>query len=209
MLDIKIEMLYIKMRKIYIALIFISILIYPVIGDDNSTKKPITYKVFVDNQGFGKVYGIVSNKVILVQNSTLNIYRGDSIIWTNDIDRRLTIVSEQNLWDNTSGLLQDEYKQFIYTFTNPGIYDVYIKEYSIYKQKIIVGPIEPNMIYENITNTKSNITMIITMKPINVTTVKQNSTSNVPNGIGFISKTIIIVIVLLSVYILARNIGRL
>lgn len=211
------------MRKMYITvilLVMISILISPVIGDDNSTKKPVTYRVFVDNQqGFNRIYDITLNKPVYSQNRTLNIYRGDTIIWTNNIDKRLTIVSEQKLWDNKSGLLAWEYKGFNYTFTGPGIYNIYIKEYPTLKQKIIVGPIEQDSTSKNIinmTNTESNIT---TIKPnsTNITTVKQNSTSNAPNitmkpakslysDIRSRFDTIILVIVLLSIYVLSRRI---
>lgn len=190
------------MRKIYITLIIIYILISPVIGDENSTKKPVIYRVFVGQQGFYKIYDTVSNKNIPSQNRTLNLYRGDTIIWTNDIDRRLTVISEQNLWDNKSGFLADEYKEFVYTFTNPGIYDVYIKEFPSLKQKIIVEPIEPNLTSKNITNTKSNITIIITMRPTNVTTIKQNSTFYLRSRFD----TIILATVLLLMYLLVSRI---
>lgn len=211
------------MRKMYITvvlLMMISILISPVIGDDNSTKKPVTYRVFVDNQqGFNRIYDITLNKPVYSQNRTLNIYRGDTIIWTNNIDKRLTIVSEQKLWDNKSGLLAWEYKGFNYTFTGPGIYNIYIKEYPTLKQKIIVGPIEPDSTSKNMTNatnTESNITAIKS-NSTNIMAVKQNSTSNTSNIIMKPAKTlyddirsrfdtIILTIILLFIFVLSYRI---
>lgn len=210
----------IKMYITVILLVMISILISPVIGDDNSTKEPVTYRIFVDNQqGFNRIYDITSNKVVLSQNRTLNVYRGDTIVWTNDIDKRLTVVSEQKLWDNKSGFLAWEYKELNYTFTEPGIYNVYIKEYPKLKQKIIVGSIEPDSTSENITNmtnTESNITAI---KPnsTNIMAVKQNLASNISNITMKPAKTlyddirsrfgtIILVMILLSMYVLSGRI---
>lgn len=211
------------MRKMYITvvlLMMISILISPVIGDENSTEKPITYRVFVDNQqGFNRIFDITLNKPVYSQNRTLNIYRGDTIIWINNVDRRLTIVSEQKLWDNKSGHLAQEYKELNYTFTEPGVYDVYIKEYPTLKQKIIVGPIEQDSTSKNITNmtnTESNITTIKS-NSTDVTIVEQNSTSNASNITTKTTKTIyddiksrfdtiILVMVLLSIYVLSGRI---
>lgn len=211
------------MRKVYITVVLltiISILISPVIGDDNSTKKPITYRVFVDNQqGFNRIFDITLNKPVYSQNRTLNVYRGDTIIWINNIDRRLTIISEQKLWDNKSGFLAEEYKEFNYTFSEPGIYNVYIKEYPKLKQKIIVGPIEQDSTSKNITITtitKSNITMIKS-NSTDVTIIEQNSTSDASNitmkstntlydDIRSRFDTIILVMILLSIYVLSGRI---
>lgn len=208
------------MRKMCIILIIISILISPVIGDDNSTKEPVTYRVFVDNQqGFNRIFDITLNKPVYSQNRTLNIYRGDTIIWINNIDRRLTIISEQKLWDNKSGHLAQEYKELNYTFTEPGIYNVYIKEYPTLKQKIIVGPIEQDSTSKNITNTTNTESNITTIKSnsTNITTVKQNSTYNASNitmkpansiysDIRSRFGTIILVTILLSIYVLSGRI---
>ncbi len=100
-----------------------------------------TYKVFVDESyGFRRV--IETNyRPISYQNLTLNIYAGDTVIWVNDAttNEKLTIVSEQNLWSNTSSTLRWNYQSFNYTFTQPGAFGVYVKEYPRLKhQQIIV-----------------------------------------------------------------------
>lgn len=107
---------------------------------------PVVYKSDFDN-----IYGftrIVSNAMETIPydlyNRTLTINAGDTVIWINDADNpeeKLTIVSEQKLWDNTSAILRWRYKEFNYTFTQSGTYGVYIKEYPrILHQKIIVKP---------------------------------------------------------------------
>lgn len=78
-------------------------------------------------------YGII--------NKTLTISTGDKVIWVSDSDDyTITIVSEQSLWDNSSAKLRWKYQEFNYTFTQPGIYGVYIKEFRVTHQKIIVNP---------------------------------------------------------------------
>ena len=104
---------------------------------------PLTYKSFVDQDyGFKRVVEI-NYQPFVYQNLTLNIRTGDTVIWVNDAtpDEKLTIVSEQGLWDNTSAILRWNYQYINYTFIQPGTYGVYIKEYPrIEHQKIIVNP---------------------------------------------------------------------
>lgn len=139
---IKMKIVY----KIIILLIMTFIFIYPVIGDDNSsTRKPVTYVTLVDKTGFYKVYNAALGRTIPYQNNTIDIYKGDTVAWVNDEpDKRLKIVSDQQLWNNKSGLLPWEGKEFIYTFNESGIYDIYIEGYSWLNQTIIVGPIDLN-----------------------------------------------------------------
>lgn len=103
---------------------------------------PTVYKSDVDEYyGFYRVID-TSNKPAPFDrdNRTLTIYAGDTVVWVNDGDERFTIVSKEGLWDNQSSLLKSTYKQFNYTFTQPGTYDVYLKEYPLIKrQKIIVN----------------------------------------------------------------------
>lgn len=198
----------------------ISILISPVVAIDNqSNQNNTTYRTFVDqNHGFYivyQVYDVTFGKVANYQNRTLNISRGDTITWINREDMRLTVISEQKLWDEKSGFLAWEYKEFNYTFTNPGIYDVYIKENPGLKQRIIVGPIESNLkIVTDVNNTPINEKL--TTK---TTAIKQNSTinkSNVPisisvshtlyDNIKSMLDTILLVIVLLSMFVLSGRI---
>lgn len=150
------KILMIHIRKIYvivILLMMISISISPVIGeynqsiDNKSIKRPLNYSVLVDQyHGFYRVYNVMSNKIVPYQNDTLNIYKGDTITWRNDAvpDYRLTIISQQKLWDNNSADLKWAYKLFTYTFNTSGIYEVYVRQYTKFGQKIIVGPIELN-----------------------------------------------------------------
>lgn len=104
---------------------------------------PSVYKSFVDEYyGFKRV--IETNYTpIVYQNLTLNISVGDKVIWVSDSsDYTLTIVSEQGLWDmnDTRAKLRWNYQEFNYTFTQPGTYGVYIKEFRLAHQKIIVNP---------------------------------------------------------------------
>jgi plastocyanin len=99
------------------------------------------YKTFVDEyNGFKRVIE-TSYKPFTYQNLTLNISVGDKVIWVSDSeDYTLTIVSEQGLWDNASAKLRWNYQAFNYTFTQPGTYGVYIQEFRLAHQKIIVNP---------------------------------------------------------------------
>lgn len=104
---------------------------------------PSVYKTFVDEDyGFKRAIE-TSYKQFEYQNLTLNISVGDTVIWVNDAtsDEKLTILSEQNLWSNTSAILRWNYQSFNYTFIQPGTYGVYIKEYpSLRHQRIVVNP---------------------------------------------------------------------
>ena len=109
-------------------------------------RQSVSFKSYVDGYyGFRKMVKINPEErpVYDYKNRTLTIYAGDTVIWVNDADpeEKLTIVSEEGLWDNTSAILRWSPKQFSYTFTDQGVYGVYIKEYPrIRHQKIIVNP---------------------------------------------------------------------
>jgi len=80
---------------------------------------------------------------LVYENLTLDIYSGDTVIWINDADpdERLTVISEQGLWNDTSGILRWNYQEISYTFAQPGTYGVYIREYTrLRHQKIVVSP---------------------------------------------------------------------
>ncbi len=103
---------------------------------------PSVYKAFVDDYyGFRRVIES-NNKPFNYENLTLNIKVGDTVEWVNDAssDEKLTILSEQNLWSNTSAVLRWNYQSFNYTFTRPGEYGVYIREYPRRRQNIVVAP---------------------------------------------------------------------
>lgn len=162
------------MIKIYIMLI-VSILISPVAAEENQSINNSTYRVLVDQyNGFYAVYqihNVTLPKTIPYENRTFNISKGDTVIWSNEAvpDIKLSIGNKENLWDKYNGTLKWSYKQFIFTFNKSGIYEIYVREYPRFKQKIIVGPIE----------IKNNTNKTITNKTVNNTVInKPNLTVN-------------------------------
>ncbi len=107
---------------------------------------PSIYKSYVDDAyGFFRVINMNQTQSAPYDkdNKTLTIKAGDKVIWVNDADERLTIISEQGLWDmnNSRARLLYQTSDFNYTFTQTGTYGVYIKEYPrLPHQKIIVNP---------------------------------------------------------------------
>ncbi len=101
------------------------------------------YKFYVhDIDGFYRVRALNTTQIPEYANYTLRINAGDKAIWESEsVDYTITIVSEQGLWDNTSAKLRWDSQQFSYTFAQPGVYGVYIKEFpKVRHQKIIVTP---------------------------------------------------------------------
>lgn len=202
------------MRKIYLIILIMIILISPVIGENNQSTNNTTYRVFVDNTyGFYRVYEANSDRSIEYENRTLNISKGDTIIWTNDAvpDTKLTIINKQNLWEKHEGELRWNYKQFKYIFNKSGIYDIYIKEYSRFKQKIIVGPIETTVNNKTVNKTnvaKSNLTFNNSNeKKINVSTTNNSIPTNVPLEKKPGTEVVVLITVTsLMVYIFERRI---
>ncbi|VVB91444.1 Uncharacterised protein [uncultured archaeon] len=108
---------------------------------------PVVYKADVDSyRGFTRIVSNSSKPVQYdVYNRTLTIVAGDTVVWINDADpeEKLTILSEEGLWptNETKAILRWNFAKFNYTFTQPGTYGVYIKEYPrIQHLKIIVNP---------------------------------------------------------------------
>ncbi|MFZ3060822.1 MAG: hypothetical protein WA102_13930 [Candidatus Methanoperedens sp.] len=102
---------------------------------------PAVYKFYVhDIDGFYKVRALNTTQIPEYTNSTIRINAGDKVIWESESeDYTITIVSEQGLWDNTSAKLRWDTQQFNYTFTQPGTYGIYLREFPKVKhQKIIV-----------------------------------------------------------------------
>lgn len=186
----------------------ISILISPVIGADNKhIENSVAYRTFVNQyHGFHTVYKVLGTSIngVHYSNSTLNIYRGDKVLWINDEDTMITIISKQNLWNDKGGFLTGEYKEFNYTFNKSGIYYLYIKEVPGFRQKIIVGPIEKNST-KNVTNVKriSANTTKSDLKPnsTNTPVIKQSTIKTTSRF-----DTFILVMVLLSIYVLSGKI---
>ena len=176
--------------RMYIMLAMISILVHPVVAMDNqSDQNNTTYRTLVSqHDGFYAVYQVYDMTLIKIanyQNNTLNISRGNTIVWISDtlLDERLTITSKENLWDWHNGTLAWSGKEFTYTFNTSGIYEVYIKEYPNYQQKIIVGSIESNSTSENITNVSNTEPNLTSENITNINNTKLNSTNttNVSN----------------------------
>lgn len=129
------------MKKILIGLVLI-ISIFTNIAWAAPTKYEIEMD---DSHGFYRALGTISNGAPFyvpfkdVENKTLSISKNDTIMWKNSVDLRITIISEQDLWDNTTALLAWSYKSFSYTFPKNGTYKFYIKEYPYFQQIINVG----------------------------------------------------------------------
>lgn len=129
-----------------LALLFIgllSIIIIPYAA----AAAPSVYKVIVDDYYGFKYVRIIEpgNTQFTYENLTLKINAGDSVIWENQADdnNELTIVSEQNLWDSKQGYLRYNYRSFNYTFTQPGTYQVSVREDPrLRHQTIIVAAVE-------------------------------------------------------------------
>ncbi len=123
-------------------LILLLIILTPIAA---SAAQPSVYSVYVDDwYGFYKV-NEVNHTPFKYENQTLNINVGDTVIWVNDAsdNNELTILSVQNLWDSVKGYLKYNYRSFSYTFTQPGTYEIYVKEYPRRPhQTIIVAPVE-------------------------------------------------------------------
>jgi plastocyanin len=131
-------------KRTALALIFIgllSLVLYPYAA----AAEPSVYRVLVDDwYGFYKV-SEVNHTPFNYENQTLNLNVGDTVIWVNDASDNydLTILSAQNLWDSKIGYLKYNYRSFNYTFTKPGTYEIYVKEYPRRPhQTIIVAPVE-------------------------------------------------------------------
>lgn len=117
----------------------------------------VTYKTSVDlDYGFYQVIGIgikpaddtmpesayFTDVNYTDKNLTINV--GDTVVWT-DYDPKnwpITIISKQGLWNEKDSYLKYSFRNFNYTFTEPGIYGVYIKEKDKWHQTIIVNPID-------------------------------------------------------------------
>lgn len=94
-----------------------------------------------DDYGFFSV--ITTNGSSSYANRTLTINPGDTLKWVSATRNNysLTIVSGEGLWNNSSSRLRYERSYFNYTFTQPGNYSIYVKEFpGLTHQKIVVNP---------------------------------------------------------------------
>ena len=117
----------------------------------------ITYKSSVDlDYGFFQVIGIGTKPAndtmpesayftdVNYTDSNLTINVGDTVVWTNYDPKNwpITIMSQQGLWNEKDSYLKYSLRKFNYTFTEPGIYGVYIKERDKLRQTIVVNHID-------------------------------------------------------------------
>lgn len=160
---------------ILLTVIFLSI---GDIGEINAT-----YRSLVDGyNGFYRVINTTTGESISDQNHILNINVGDNIIWINeDQSDRITIISDQGLWESDVALLEHTGSQFNYTFDSPGIYTFNIKEYKGFsKQTVTVSDIS----YSN--DTDMNATPNPTITPTE-TIITPTETVNITNNENMIS----------------------
>lgn len=109
---------------------------------------PYTYKVWVDSdRGFYMVRAVNGTTYIQLPSDfnelNFTISFGDKVRWINDdsYDFPLTVVSNEGLWANRTGLMRYNNTFFEYTFNKTGNYTFSIKESQRIKpQKIIVNP---------------------------------------------------------------------
>ncbi len=159
------------MRIKFNSIIFALIIVVLYSGLQVASAGPSVYKVFVDDVlGFKRVIEL-NYTPFEYKNLTLVINVSDNLIWTNDADKEsLTIVSEQNLWDNKSAYLRYAYDSFNYTFNQPGTYGVYIKERPrVHPQTIIVKSVEtpiPTVIRTEIPTATPTLTPPIVETPM-------------------------------------------
>lgn len=103
-----------------------------------STLQHITYNSKIDpnNGGFYQIRCFNLTGQIqcpnYYYNRTLFIDKGDTVVWINDANEDLSIISEQGLWSGAEKLEKTK------IFNDTGEYTFYIKEYSNIRQKIIV-----------------------------------------------------------------------
>jgi plastocyanin len=131
--------------KIFICGVFLIILCA------NGASAAIIYNSYVDlDDGFDRItvadsptfphYPNYSNNIL-----TINV--SDTISWGNTHtqdstkDSRITLISQQELWNEKDSYLRWNTRTFSYRFEKPGVYDVYVKENAKFHQTIVVNPI--------------------------------------------------------------------
>ncbi len=131
-----------KILRITLVIIVLGYLV-PAISASTNTS-PTIYLTFVtDGLGFYKVRNLEMPPRFFTYNErVLNINQGDTIIWENDADTStLTIVSDQNLWNNKVGQIKVG-NRINYKFNDPGTYTFSIKEVPSKRQTIVVNFID-------------------------------------------------------------------
>jgi plastocyanin len=126
----------------------------------------ITYNSYVDlDYGFDRVTVADSSTYPSYPNYTnnvLTINASDTVSWGNthnkdlDLNAKITIISQHNLWNEKDSYLRWNTRTFSYRFEKPGIYEVYVKENAKIHQTIVVNPIYDsfgNVINQEVNNT--------------------------------------------------------
>lgn len=155
-------------RKMILIVTMLGFLVPTVFAGTNASAT--IYLTFVtDNLGFYKVRNLeMPPHSFTYENRALNINQGDTVIWENDNDiRTITIVSNQNLWNDKIGQIKVG-NRVNYKFDNPGTYTFYVKEESSKIQKIVVSPV----------GNAYNGETISTPKPLQTATVIHTPTSS-------------------------------
>src|SRR3972149_5322660 len=99
-----------------------SIFIFLIIGvstflivmvDAGTDVAPNTYISFIDSEtGFYKVRSTTTNNMPSYLNHILTINQGDIVSWINDNEKRITLISEQGLWNDEAYL--ERYKEGVH-----------------------------------------------------------------------------------------------
>ena len=108
---------------------------------DTNTSATMYLSLVNDAFGFYKIRNLETiPRQFTYDDHVLNINIGDTIIWENDADiSTLTVVSDQNLWNDQIGMIKVGQK-INYKFDKPGTYTFHLKE-APSKQTIVVNNI--------------------------------------------------------------------
>ncbi len=163
-----------KMRIKLFIIILMTTLSIGDIAEHNTT----TYRALVDGYyGFIKVINSTTGETV-DQNHTVNITIGDKIVWINeDQTDKITIISEQGLWENNTAILPHTDSQFNYTFNDSGIYSFNMGYEDYPKLIVIVSGISADNHSQNI----ANISLPTANKTDNIGTNATGNKSNTEN----------------------------
>lgn len=171
---------------IFFIMVFITL---PVNADSNMS---ITYKSYIDSEyGFYKARDITTYKPAPLVGRTLTINVGDTVIWESDmsLDKTITIINEQNLWNSVDAYVQGSHT-FSHTFMISGTYDIYTKEYPKLRQYIVVKDSVVPTVIPTVTITPVPTT-IQTTSPV-YTPSSLNDDNNVDERMVLVSQRIFI-----------------
>lgn len=131
--------------KILAGVVLLAILIV------SGASAAITYNSYVDlDDGFDRVTVVDAPTFPHYPNYTNNVLTinvSDTVSWgnthNNDLtkDLRITLISQQELWNEKDSYLKWNTRTFGYRFEKPGVYGVYVKENAKFHQTIVVNPI--------------------------------------------------------------------